>query len=149
MFENLPKSKYANALGYDPKLKEQSTLDIVEKIKEAFLDGYTKNTIANMLNKELGLKSINAHALAGKVFTMIVNDKDKREDHMKEKNIARLERVYARAVDNNDLKTAISAIDTLNKLTGLYREKIELSTNEFEFQIGGTKNDDDKQEKNN
>lgn len=136
MFENLPKSKYANALGYDPKLKEQETIDIMEAIKDAFLDGYSKNYIAKLLVDELGFKALNAHALAGKVFTMIVNDKEKREEHMKEKNIARLERVYARAVDNNDFKNALSALDQLNKLTGLYREKIELSTNDFEFNLG-------------
>lgn len=123
-------------MGYDPKLKEQASLDIMEAIKDAFLDGYSKNYIAKLLVDELGFKALNAHALAGKVFTMIVNDKEKREEHMKEKNIARLERVYARAVDNNDLKNAISAIETLNKICGLYKNKVELSTDEFEFHIG-------------
>lgn len=136
MFENLKKSKYANALGYDPKFKEQETIDIMEAIKDAFLDGYSKNYIAKLLVDEMGFKALNAHALTGKVFTQIVNDKEKREEHMKEKNIARLERVYARAVDSGDLKNAISALDQLNKLTGLYREKIELSTNDFEFNLG-------------
>lgn len=136
MFENLSKSKYANALGYDPKFKEQETIDIMEAIKDAFLDGYSKNYIAKLLVDEMGFKALNAHALTGKVFTQIVNDKEKREEHMKEKNIARLERVYARAVDNNDLKNAISAIETLNKICGLYKNKLELSTDEFEFHIG-------------
>ena len=136
MFENLEKSKYANALGYDPKFKEQETIDIMEAIKDAFLDGYSKNYIAKLLVDEMGFKALNAHALTGKVFTQIVNDKEKREEHMKEKNIARLERVYARAVDNNDLKNAISAIETLNKICGLYKNKVELSTDEFEFRIG-------------
>lgn len=136
MFENLPKSKYANALGYDPKFKEQETIDIMEAIKDAFLDGYSKNYIAKLLVDEMGFKSLNAHALTGKVFTQIVNDKEKREEHMKEKNIARLERVYARAVDSGDLKNALSAIETLNKICGLYKNKVELSTDEFEFHIG-------------
>lgn len=136
MFENLSKSKYANALGYDPKFKEQETIDIMEAIKDAFLDGYSKNYIAKLLVDEMGFKALNAHALTGKVFTQIVNDKEKREEHMKEKNIARLERVYARAVDSGDYKNALSALDQLNKLTGLYREKIELSTNDFEFNLG-------------
>lgn len=136
MFENLEKSKYANALGYDPKFKEQETIDIMEVIKDAFLDGYSKNYIAKLLVDEMGFKALNAHALTGKVFTQIVNDKEKREEHMKEKNIARLERVYARAVDSGDYKNALSALDQLNKLTGLYREKIELSTNDFEFNLG-------------
>lgn len=123
-------------MGYDPKFKEQASLDIMEAIKDAFLDGYSKNYIAKLLVDEMGFKALNAHALTGKVFTMIVNDKEKREEHMKEKNIARLERVYARAVDNNDLKNAISAIETLNKICGLYKNKVELSTDEFEFHIG-------------
>lgn len=134
MFENLPKSKYS--MGYDPKLKEQESLDIMEAIKDAFLDGYTKNYIAKLLVDEMGFKALNAHALTGKVFTMIVNDKEKREEHMKEKNIARLERVYARAIDSGDLKNALSALDQLNKLTGLYKNKVELSTNDFEFNLG-------------
>lgn len=137
MFENLPKSKYANALGYDPSLKEQATIDIMEAIKDAFLDGYSKNYIAKLLVDEMGFKALNAHALTGKVFTQIVNDKEKRETGMKQKNIARLERVYAKAIDNNDLKNAISALDQLNKLTGLYREKIELTTNEYVIDLLG------------
>lgn len=124
-------------MGYDPKLKEQATLNIIEAIKEALLDGYTKNTVANLLSQELDFKSQYAHALTGKVFTMIVNDKEKREEHMKEKNIARLEHIYARAVDNNDFKNALSALEQLNKLTGLYREKIELTTNEYVIDLLG------------
>lgn len=136
MFENLKQSQYHNAMGYDPKLKEQETLDIMDAIKDAFLDGYTKNYIAKLLVDEMGFKSVNAHCLVAKVFKDIVNDKEKRENGMKEKNIARLERVYARAIDSGDLKNALSALDQLNKLTGLYKNKVELSTDEFEFHIG-------------
>lgn len=42
-------------------------------------------------------------------------------------NIERLEGIIEKAMNESDLKTAIKAIDTQNKMNGAYTEKIEIS----------------------
>lgn len=135
MFENLNKSKYST--GYDPKFKEPETIEILETAKDAIIGGYKKNTVAKLLCEELGMKYANAQALAAKAWKEVMKIGKDREEGMREKNIQRLEFLYAKCVDQNDMKNALSALDQLSKLCLLYKEKVELSTEDFEFQIGG------------
>lgn len=135
MFERLTKSKMS--MGYDPKFTERETLELVDAIKDAFIAGYRRNTIAKLLCEEMDMKYQYAQALTGKVWKMLMKDSNDRTDGMREKNIQRLEFLYAKCVDQNDMKNALSALDQLSKLCLLYKEKVELSTEDFEFQIGG------------
>lgn len=135
MFENHKKSQYSQ--GYDPKFKEPETIEILETAKDAIIGGYKKNTVAKLLCEELGMKYANAQALAAKAWKEVMKIGKDREEGMREKNIQRLEFLYAKCVDQNDMKNALSALDQLSKLCLLYKEKVELSTEDFEFQIGG------------
>lgn len=135
MFENHTKSKYST--GYDPKFKEPETIEILETAKDAIIGGYKKNTVAKLLCNELEMKYANAQALAAKAWKEVMATGKDREEGMREKNIQRLEFLYAKCVDQNDIKNALSALDQLSKLCLLYKDKIELSTEDFEFQIGG------------
>lgn len=135
MFENHKKSQYSQ--GYDPKFKEPETVEILETAKDAIIGGYKKNTVAKLLCEELGMKYANAQALAAKAWKEVMKIGKDREEGMREKNIQRLEFLYAKCVDQNDMKNALSALDQLSKLCLLYKEKVELSTEDFEFQIGG------------
>lgn len=135
MFENHTKSKYST--GYDPKFKEPETIEILETAKDAIIGGYKKNTVAKLLCNELDMKYANAQALAAKAWKEVMATGKDREEGMREKNIQRLEFLYAKCVDQNDIKNALSALDQLSKLCLLYKDKIELSTEDFEFQIGG------------
>lgn len=135
MFENHTKSKYST--GYDPKFKEPETVEILETAKDAIIGGYKKNTIAKLLCNELDMPYVQAQALAAKAWKEVMATGKDREDGMREKNIQRLEFLYAKCVDQNDIKNALSALDQLSKLCLLYKDKIELSTEDFEFQIGG------------
>jgi gluconate kinase len=135
MFENHNKSKYST--GYDPKFKEPETIEILETAKDAIIGGYKKNTVAKLLCEEMGMKYANAQALAAKAWKEVMKIGKDREEGMREKNIQRLEFLYAKCVDQNDMKNALSALDQLSKLCLLYKEKVELSTEDFEFQIGG------------
>lgn len=135
MFENCKPSKYSQ--GYDPKFKEPETIEILETAKDAIIGGYKKNTVAKLLCNELDMKYANAQALAAKAWKEVMATGKDREEGMREKNIQRLEFLYAKCVDQNDIKNALSALDQLSKLCLLYKDKIELSTEDFEFQIGG------------
>ena len=135
MFENQKKSQYKQ--GYDPKFKEPETIEILETAKDAIIGGYKKNTIAKLLCNELEMPYVQAQAVAAKAWKEVMQTGKDREEGMREKNIQRLEFLYARCVDQNDMKNALSALDQLSKLCMLYKDKIELSTEDFEFQIGG------------
>lgn len=136
MFENHTKSKYAQ--GYDPKFKEEATKLLVDTIEDAYLAGYKKNYIAKLLCEEMGLKCTYAQALCSKVWSMIMDKGEKRADGMKERNLQRLEFLYAESVKAGDVKNALSAIDQLNKLCQLYRTDINVSSEQFQFVIGET-----------
>jgi gluconate kinase len=135
LFENHKKSQYKQ--GYDPKFKEPETIEILETAKDAIIGGYKKNTIAKLLCNELEMPYVQAQAVAAKAWKEVMQTGKDREEGMREKNIQRLEFLYARCVDQNDMKNALSALDQLSKLCMLYKDKIELSTEDFEFQIGG------------
>ena len=123
-------------MGYDSKFKEEATKLIVDTIEDAYLAGYKKNYIAKLLCEEMGLKCTYAQALCSKVWSMIMDKGDKRADGMKERNLQRLEFLYAECVKNGDYKQAIAALDQLNRLCQLYKEKLEVSSDEFVFKIG-------------
>ena len=135
MFENCKPSKYKQ--GYDPSWKEPETVEILEIAKDAYIAGYKKNTIAKLLCNELGLKYEQAQFLATKAWKDTIKAGKDREDGLKERNMQRLEFIYAEAMKNGDLKAANTAVDLLNKMGQFYKEKVELSTDDFEFVIGG------------
>jgi gluconate kinase len=135
MFENHKKSQYSQ--GYDPKFKEPETIEILETAKDAIIGGYKKNTIAKLLCNELDMKYEQAQFIAAKAWRDVMKTGKEREDGLKERNMQRLEFIYAEAMKNGDLKAANTAIDLLNKMGQFYKEKVELSTDDFEFVIGG------------
>lgn len=135
MFENHTKSKYST--GYDPKFKEPETVEILETAKDAIIGGYKKNTIAKLLCNELDMPYVQAQALAAKAWKEVMATGKDREEGMREKNIQRLEFLYAKCVDQNDIKNALSALDQLSKLCMLYKEKIQITTDEYVIDLLG------------
>lgn len=134
MFENCKPSKYKQ--GYDPSWKEPETIEMLEIIKDAYIAGYKKNTLAKLLCNELGLKFEQAQFVATKGWKDVLKAGKDREEGLRERNMQRLEFIYAEAMKNGDLKAANTAVDLLNKMGQFYKEKVELSTDEFEFHIG-------------
>ena len=142
MFENCTKSKYS--MGYDPKFDEPETLQIAEIVEEAYIAGYSKNSINKYLADELDFTYANANAFTAKVWKIMLKKGVDRKDGMSDKNLARLEHIYKRALDVGDFKNALSAIDQMNKLCQLYKEKVEITTDEYVLDLIG---DGDKKDK--
>lgn len=134
MFENCEKSQYSQ--GYDVKFKEAATVEMLEIAKDAIISGYKKNTIAKLLCNEVGLKYDAAQFVATKAWKDVLKAGKDREEGLRERNMQRLEFIYAEAMKNGDYKAANTAVDLLNKMGQFYKEKVELSTDEFEFVIG-------------
>ena len=134
MFENCKKSQYSQ--GYDIKFKEPETVEILEIAKDAIISGYKKNTLAKLLCNELGLKFDAAQFVATKAWKDVLKAGKDREEGLRERNMQRLEFIYAEAMKNGDLKAANTAVDLLNKMGQFYKTNVELSTDQFEFVIG-------------
>lgn len=135
MFENCQKSQYSQ--GWDTKLKEPATIEIMEIAKDAIIAGYKKNTLAKMMCQELDMPYAQAQAFAGKCWKQVMQIGKEREEGLRERNMQRLEFIYAEAIKNGDLKAAANAVDLLNKMGQFYKTNVELSTDQFEFVIGG------------
>lgn len=138
MFENCAPSKYTT--GFDLKLKEPETVEMLEIGVNAMLEGMSKNTVAKLLVQEVGMKYINAQTFAGKMWKKMMAVGTDRKDGIPEKNIARLERIYQKAMELNDLKSAISALDQINKIAQVYKSKIEVTTDEYTLDLLGGEN---------
>ena len=134
MFENCKPSKYKQ--GYDIKFKEPETIEMLEIAKDAIISGYKKNTLAKLLCNELGLKYEQAQFVATKAWKDVLKAGKDREEGLRERNMQRLEFIYAEAMKNGDLKAANTAVDLLNKMGQYYKTNVELSTDQFEFVIG-------------
>ena len=135
MFENV--KKLDNALGYDGKFKAPETVEILEIAENAIIEGYSKNTIAKLLVEEAGFKYINAQALAAKAWKNVMATGKTRGEGMRERNLQRLEHIYKKAMEVGDYKNALSALDQLNKLVQLYKEKVEITTDEYVLDLLG------------
>ena len=135
MFENHKKSQYSQ--GYDPKFKEPETIEILETAKDAYIAGYKKNTLAKLLCNELGLKYEQAQFLATKAWKDTIKAGKDREDGLRERNMQRLEFIYAEAMKNGDYKAANTAVDLLNKMGQYYKERIEVTTDEYVIDLLG------------
>lgn len=134
MFEDLTPSKYSQ--GFDAKYKEEETIAIVERAKQALLDGHTQYFVAKTLALEMDIKTLYARAIVTRAFKELSKEGTKREEGMLQKNLQRLEHIYGKCMDSGDYKQAIAALDTINKLLHLYKEKIEVSSDDFVFKIG-------------
>lgn len=135
MFEGLDRSEFE--CGYDPKFKEENTLLIIDRIKDCYINGNKQGTIAKQLHIELGMNQYTAKMLTSKAWKELVTENKKRAEGMKEKNIARLEKIYADGMATNDRKSALAAIDQLNKMTGQYKERVEVTTDEYVIDLLG------------
>lgn len=135
MFENT--QPLNNALQYDAKFKSPETVEILEIAENAIIEGYSKNTIAKLLVDEAGFKYVNAQALAAKAWKNVMATGKNRGEGLQEKNIQRLEHIYKRCMELNDFKNALSALDQMNRLTQLYKEKIQITTDEYVIDLLG------------
>lgn len=135
MFENCKKSQYQT--GYDSKFKEPETIEILEIAKDAIIGGYKKNTLAKLLCNELDMKFVYAQALAAKAWKEVMQTGKDREEGMRERNMQRLEFIYGEAMKNGDYKAANTAVDLLNKMGQFYKERIEVTTDEYVIDLLG------------
>lgn len=128
--------EYNNKVGFDPKFKDAKTILLKEYITDKLIDGYSTSYINTQLCNELGFISYGAKMLTNKCYKDMLRNVKKDSDDIKEKNYHRLTTLYRKALEDDDKKTQLECIRELNKMSGVYNTKIELSTNNFELKFG-------------
>lgn len=116
---------------WDHRLKDPDTLMLIEFIQTLLIDGYRNTYIKKQLVIEVGFTVPAADLIIAKAWQLLRKVDD--TDAVRTKNIRRLERIYELAIAEDNLKAATSAVAELNKLMGLNKQTVEITTNEYQL----------------
>lgn len=112
--------------------KEKRTTIKTEVRKKQILDmlasGKTVRVIKDYLINEIGLSKFTARDLINEVISDVISDEYK--EILKASSILKLDEIISDSINDGDRKSALKGIDILNKATGAYTEKIEISGEE-------------------
>lgn len=116
---------------WDHRLKDQDTMLLIDYIQTLLIDGYKNSYIKKQLVLEVGFTVPAADLIIAKAWQLLRKTDD--ADAVKMKNIRRLERIYELAISEDNLKAATGAVAELNKLMGLNKQTVEITTNEYQL----------------
>lgn len=123
------------------KIKEKERKQAIEKlILDNIIRGLSFTKIVEQLHNEYGLSKKDSKQF---VSTVIEDLKDVNEDYIaniRDINNERLQQLLFDNLNGGDAKSALEVIKEMNKMNGLYVEKIELGGNtkfNFNFDTNG------------
>lgn len=123
------------------KIKEKERKQAIEKlILDNIIRGLSFTKIVEQLHNEYGLSKKDSKQF---VCTVIEDLKDVNEDYIaniRDINNERLQQLLFDNLNSGDAKSALEVIKEMNKMNGLYVEKIELGGNtkfNFSFDTNG------------
>lgn len=120
-------------MGFDPKFKDQDTNLLAEYVKDLLIEGYKSHYLAKRLVDELGFKGGYADAFICKCYKRMQANINLDPDVIKSENVRKLYHIYEQAVQTGNYKAATSAIAEINKLCGLNKQTVEITTNEYQL----------------
>lgn len=153
LLEEVPGYKWENydkRYGIDATLVDVPSQLIVEQAMNLILDGYSDGTVYDALTRTYNMNSYSARFIVRKAHDVLLKKEEKQEENMLQKQNLRLFKLYRKALEKGDEKTALSILSELNKLNSLYTKRIEISSNVFTLDLGfdtkDIKNDNTEQE---
>ena len=132
-----PAGVHANKKVWDSRISPETFRRLDEGITLVAVSGYTKQDYVKYLMDKYGLSVRSANSYYSEVLKALrpENMEEYRED-MIQKNFARLEALYKKAVDSNNLKIANEIMRTINTMLGVGGNKVRIG----QEQTDGTKN---------
>lgn len=119
------------------KYREDEKLLIYRYIHELMRRGFTrKNIVHHLMDKIDKMSYDSATNFTKEAIQYLVADADDTLDETREIARERLTDIYKKAVENNQPKIALTALNELNKINGLHENKVEVKTDAtitFEF----------------
>lgn len=116
---------------------------LADKVEDWLIDGYRNNTIGGWLVDYGVPVSVADKFVAACYKRMISGCHDLIGDTLNN-SIRRLNKIYRDSMASGDRQNAIKAVQELNKLAGLYTQKVELTADVFTMDFGngeGTETD--------
>lgn len=90
---------------------------------------YDYEQIIERLQDEYGYSSNSAKKVLDKNKRKLKNSVEKKIDKMAEENVARLEAIIDECYEEKRYNEMLKAIDTLNKMGGIYTTKLDINAN--------------------
>lgn len=137
--EQLRTTKEANKLS-DASMEVKRLADWVE---DRLIDGYRNTTISAWL-VDNGMTAPVANKFVSNVWKRMVSGCHDIMGDTLNNSIRRLNKIYRDSMAVGDRQNAIKAVQELNKLAGLYTQKVELTADVYRMDFG----DDDKGQDN-
>lgn len=129
-------SNYDKRQGIDGTLTDIPSQLVVEQVENLILDGYSDGTIYCALTNVYKMNSYSARFIVRKAHYTLLKKEEKQEENMLQKQNFRLFKLYRKALEKGDEKTALSILSEINKLNSLYTKRIEVSTDVFTLDLG-------------
>lgn len=143
-------SNYDKRYGINPSGDDIPSNLVIEQVENLILDGYSDSTIYCALTNVYKMNSYSAKFIVRKAHDTLLKKEEKQTENMLQKQNSRLFKLYRKALEKCDEKTALSILAEINKLNSLYTKRIEISSNVFTLDLGfdtkDIKNDNTEQE---
>lgn len=119
---------------------------LIEQVVDLIMDGYSDSHIYSVICRTYGMNSYSAQFIIKKAHTEILKSEETQEENMLKKQNFRLFKLYRKAMEENDNRTALQILSEINKLNKLYVNKIEISNDVFTLDLGLGGEDNDNKE---
>lgn len=108
---------------------------LADRVEDFLIDGYRNNTIGGWL-VDYGVPPSVADKFVASVYKRMISGCHDIMGDTLNNSIRRLNKIYRDSMASNDRQNAIKAIQELNKLAGLYTQKVELTADVFRMEFG-------------
>lgn len=139
-------NNYDKNQGINPSGEDVISNKLIDKVIDLILSGYADRTIRDALCQNYHLNSYACSFIINKAHKELNNREEKQSENLYQKQMSRLFLLYRRALEKDDQKTALTILAEINKISKLYTQKIEVSSDVFTLDLGlNTTNNEDKQ----
>lgn len=128
------------AEGEKKRLNKADMANYTKIVAKLLTDGLSTYQINVKMKEEYGLVAHQTNRLIEYAYRAFTKDTEKYIKHLKDIQMERLSDLYQKAISKGDVKTANSALETINKMNGLNEaQKIQISGNNIRFKFDNGK----------
>jgi hypothetical protein len=110
-------------------------------IQKCINDGMSKPMVHQRLKELLGIETQCAYRYIKDAMDNLVENNEEVKKYYRDIQISRTEQLLNMSIARGDLKNALTANEQLNKINGIYNEKVETEVKHiYKFNFGGDEN---------
>lgn len=133
-------AKIQNSLNINQLQRKQIKTDICHFIINECQQCTTRRDVVDKLVEKYNMTTRQAYRYIRTAYQQAIELSEKEIVTLKMIQLGRLEHLMDRALKRNDIKSAVAVIDTINKLYGLYDQKVkvEITKDVIQFKFANT-----------